>query len=111
MNYAIISKNNKKVAVVIHNPKEGRVVFKGNPTSDLYQAFSLVYGKPVVVTDQEGKSSFRRKIVQSDKDYLSYLTDKFVHFPYVVSSVESNDSNRIDDVADKLEKEHLDDNS
>jgi hypothetical protein len=107
MNYCVIQNNGKNVAVVVHDPKASRVVIKTSPGSELYKAFSLVYGKPVVVTEQEGSATIRKKILPSDADYLSHLCDRFVFFPYVISQVSSTDSNRIDDVADKLEKDHL----
>lgn len=110
MQYAVISgASGKDIAVVAHDPSSARVVFKGPSNSDLYQAFALAYGRPVVIPIEKGMALLRRKIIPSQDEYLRALLSKFVHHPYEVRTVNTAvDSHyRLDSLADKLAQELL----
>ena len=110
MQYVVISSHaGKDLAVVVHDTKSGRVVFKTQPDSDLQRSFESVADKPVVIIKSNGTSQIREKIQPFDSSYLLALLDNCVHPPYKISSVESlEDSHRIDSLADSLAKQYLD---
>lgn len=107
--YAVVrSGAGKDVAVVVHDTSAQRVVFKGDTSSDLYKAFSVAYGRAVVIPIAKGNAILRRKVIPSQDEYLRALVSKFVHHPYEVRTVSSTDSSqRIDSFADKMSRELL----
>ena len=106
--YALIGNGTKNMALVLHNPDDGKVVFKGKPESDLQRSFSLVVDRPVVNVVSEGRAIVRKKTTKTDKAFLKALLDNFVHPPYLVKSIETvQGSHRIDSLADRLEDEYL----
>jgi len=107
MNYAVIQRNEKNVAVFLHDDVEGRVVFKGEPKSDLHKAFEMVYDKPLVISVVRNQTTLRKKIPATDEKYLNYLLDKCIHSPFIVGKMGTIGSGRLDTVADQLEKEYL----
>jgi len=107
--YAVIrSGSGKDVAVVVHDTLAKRVVFKGAPEGDLYDAFADAYNRAVVIPISVGGAMYRRKVLPSQEEYLRALLDKFVHSPYEVRLIQPADEGmRIDSVADKLAGELL----
>ena len=107
--YAVIrSGSGKDVAVIVHDSHAQRVVFKGDTNSDLYKAFSVAYGRAVVIPVERDGAMLRRKVIPMQDEYLRALTSKFVHHPYEVRTVQPADgAQRLDSLADKLSRELL----
>lgn len=98
----------KDVAVVVHDTDARRAVFKGDTSSDLYKAFSVVYGRALVIAVEDKGAMLRRKVIPSQEEYLRALVSKFVHHPYDVRTVQPADhAERIDSLADKLSRDLL----
>jgi hypothetical protein len=104
----IIDSNAKPVALIVHDPKAGRVVFKGKQGSELEKSFSFALDRPVVTLENRNGSQIRRKLLPTQTEYLRPLLDRFVHIPYKVKSIEdATGSHRLDSLSDKLEQELL----
>jgi predicted double-glycine peptidase len=102
----------KDVAVVVHDTKSSRVVWK-TLDSSLEKALSLHYDRSVIV--QEPKEingaivQVRRRAVPKDEDYLSSLLDKAIKSPYIVRDTGKliSGHQKIDSFLDSLSKERL----
>jgi hypothetical protein len=107
--YAIISDPaGKDVAVIVHDTQAERLVYKGQPRSDLQRSFDFAIDRPVVVTQSFNRAMVRRKLSRNKPEYLRALLDRCVHTPYKVRAIEeASGSHRIDSLADKLEREYL----
>jgi hypothetical protein len=98
----------KDVAVIVHDTNAGRLVYKGQPNSELQRSFDFALDRPVVVTEAIGRAMVRRKVTTKMPQYLRALLDRCVHSPYRVRALEeASGSHRIDSLADSLEQEYL----
>src|ERR1700679_2847576 len=109
MQYAILSgPSGKDIAIVVHDTKDKRLVYKGQPGSDLQRSFELAIDRPVVMSQTLGRAIVRRKLTKDQPEYLRALLDRCVHIPNKVRAIEeASGSHRIDSLADKLESEYL----
>ena len=108
MQYAVISNGSADAAVVVHDTDSARVVFKGDPASDIYRAFCHAYGRAVVIPIANGRAMLRRKVIPTQEEYLLALLGKCVHHPYEIRTIQPAESYyRLDPLADKLSKEIL----
>lgn len=109
MQYATITDGSgKNVALVVHDPGSGRLVFKGKQGSELNKSFDFARDRPVVTLEKLNNSLIRRKLQPSQTEYLRALLDRCIHIPYKVKSIEdSSGSHRLDSLSDKLEEELL----
>lgn len=108
MIFALISNGNKPNSLVVHDPKGGRLVFKGPVEGELQRSFDQVVNKPVVATEVVNGLQIRHKLPKTDPNYLKKLLDGFVHYPYRVTTLEEVEgSHRLDSLADSLEEKHL----
>jgi hypothetical protein len=102
---AVISNSQgKPQAIVVHDPKSGRVVFKGS--DELHRSFEACVDKPVVLTEIKDGVQLRHKLPKSDPNYLKKLLDGFVHLPFKAILEEISGSHRIDSLADSLAEKH-----
>ena len=112
--YVIIRnrESDRNVAVLVHEPKLGRVVFKVRSADwPLQRAFDVWADRTLTVQQPEKLPKgptvlVRKKIVRFDDRYADHLADRFVRRPYEVrATVESRSTIRLDDYADKTFKE------
>jgi len=105
--YAIVTNQlGKPVAVVLQDTTYGKVVYKGDFGSDLHRSFDATVDRPIVMSEQLGKSMLRRKVPNTKPEYLRLLLDSFVHPPYKIRSIDESSVDRVDTLADKLEQEY-----
>lgn len=104
--------NDRNVAVLVHEPQLGRVVFKVRPADwPLQRAFDVWADRTLTVQQPEklprGPTVMvRKKIVRQDERYADYLVDRFVRRPYEArATVVSRSTIRLDDFADKTFRE------
>lgn len=106
--YGVVARSGKDVAIIAHQPNVGRVVFKGDTDSALYKAFAIARDKPVVIHYTEQGVNLRRKIVPKEEEYLRVLLDRVVHSPYEVRTIQPADTTlRLDAFADAMAKDLL----
>lgn len=91
------------IAVILHDHRTGRVVYKGDFNHAVYQGFSALVGQPLTqLTGLENKG-LRRKVLPTDVTYLDMLTRRFVSASIAVDmSVDVGDDDGIDIVANRL---------
>jgi hypothetical protein len=96
----------KNVAIMLHCPELGRVLFKCRPSdSSLMKTFSVHNDKSVIVQVLEqmrGKKFLRRyRVIPTDLDYGRHLSDRFVFRPYEVRFVQVVDTHSLDSALDE----------
>lgn len=101
--------SDKNVAIMLHCPENGRVLFKCRPSdSSLMKTFSIHQSKSVIVQVQEqmrGKKFLRRyRVIPTDIDYGRHLIDRFVFRPYEVRFAQVVDEVSLDVALDEYFK-------
>jgi hypothetical protein len=107
MQYATVTNaTGKVVALFVHDPNVGRIVYKGPPGSDIAASFDVVASKPVVRTKLVDGAMLRRKVLPTDPKFLAEKLNDMIFPPYKIQQLsDTTESSMLDDVADRLEKE------
>lgn len=113
MNFAVIhnQESGKNVAIFVHDPETGRLIYKVRPADALLQKMlDILSDRSVVVTEEDAFHGYtkRRRILRTDDDYLRHFVDKTIHTPYEIKSMEmSDDIDSADLMADQLYDEKV----
>jgi hypothetical protein len=101
----------KTIGVVLHDPELGRLVYKGDPQTEIYRAFTHGLERlegGVVQVGRRGSSFVRKKVPTSDPAFLALFLGSVVRYPYRISEMRALPRGcRIDTMADRIAAEVL----
>lgn len=107
----IVRRGETPIALILHEPESGRLVYRGDHTTALYQAFQSLQGKNLVGHVPMGSYCTRRIILPADGSYLMAIATKLQTMTLKISAVFSVTATSLDAASDILAQRYLSDAS
>jgi hypothetical protein len=102
----IIRSENKPVAVLVHDPVNSSVVYKGDHSSQLYVAAMSLLGRKLVQIGRHNKIGIRRLVGPDHEDYLAVVISRLTGGNLSFSPIFTVEG-QIDQASETLAQRHL----